>query len=143
MPWRDPKRAGTLTWAYFLISLAFGPVFYATAGGSSAELRRRGLSVAVTAFLAWRVTRGGRISGILLTIGTEIGFLETASGIASRCGVLVFGPPPGLLLTGVLAGLVITVCALGHMNYTLVMSAGVFLALLAARQARVNRAQAE
>jgi hypothetical protein len=107
------------------------------------ELRRRGLSVAVTAFLAWRVTRGGRISPTLLIIGTEIGFLVTASGIASRCGVLVFGPPPGLLLTGVLAALVITVCALGHMNYTLVMSAGVFLALLAARQARVNRAQAE
>lgn len=81
MLWRDPRRAGLLMGAYFLISLAVSPpglaghVFGAAAAG----------------FLAWRVTRGGRVSRTLLIIAAEIAFLMTAFAIASGFGPAVFG----------------------------------------------------
>ncbi len=142
MLWRDPRRAGLLMGAYFLISVAVGPpglaghVFGAAAAG----------------FLAWRVTRGGRVSRTLLIIAAEIAFLVTASGIATNFGPALFGPlaasaaqvalllspavyqrtrppgwaappgwarlrpPPVLILLGVLAGLVVTLLGLSSMS---------------------------
>jgi hypothetical protein len=86
MLWRDPRRAGLLMGAYFLISLAAGPVDYLRAGSAPPGLAGRVFGAVVAGFLAWRVTRGARVSRTLLIIATEIAFLITASAIASRFG---------------------------------------------------------
>jgi bacteriorhodopsin len=91
MRWRDPQRAGLLMWAYFLISLAVGPVIFIRAGTGSPGSAGHASGAIVSAFLAWRVTKGGRVSRTLLIVVAEIAFLATASQIASRFGWLIFG----------------------------------------------------
>lgn len=91
MLWRDPRRAGLLMAAYFLISLATGPVVYIRGGSGPPGLAGHVFGAVVAGFLAWRVTRGGRVSRTLLIIAAECAFLVTATGIASRFGPVIFG----------------------------------------------------
>src|ERR1700733_11719170 len=91
MLWRDPRRAGLLMGAYFLISLAAGPFVYIRVGSGPPGLAGHVFGVVVAGFLAWRVTRGGRVSRTLLIIAAEIAFLVTASEIASHFGPAIFG----------------------------------------------------
>ena len=91
MLWRDPRRAGLLMAASFLISLAVDPSVFLKVGSGPPGLGTHVLGALGSAFFAWRVTRGGRISRMLLVISAEIGFLTTAFEIASRFGPVVFG----------------------------------------------------
>jgi hypothetical protein len=91
MRWRDPRRAGLLMWAYFLISVAVGSGISIRAGTGPSGPTGHLSGAIVSAFFAWRVTQGGRVSRTLLIVVTEIAFLATASQIASRFGWLVFG----------------------------------------------------
>jgi len=91
MLWRDPRRAGLLMAAYFLISLAVGPSVFLKVGSGPPGVGTHVLGALGTAFFSWRVTRGGRISRMLLVMSAEIGFLTTAFEIASRFGPLVYG----------------------------------------------------
>ncbi len=91
MLWRDPRRAGLLMAASFLISLAVDPSVFLKAGSGPPGLGTHVLGALASGFFAWRVTRGGRISRMLLVISAEIGFLTTAFEIASRFGPVVFG----------------------------------------------------
>jgi hypothetical protein len=84
MSWRDPGRAGWLMWAYFLVSLSVSPALFVH--GGPGEPKNQPQDYVVIAFLAWRVARGGRFSRVLLLIGAEAAFLETASGIAAGFG---------------------------------------------------------
>jgi hypothetical protein len=88
---RDPRRAGLLMAAYFLISLAPGPSVFVTNGSGPPGPGTHVLGALVSAFFAWRVTLGGRISRMLLVMSAEIGLLTTAFEIASRFGPVVFG----------------------------------------------------
>ena len=90
MLWRDPRRAGLLMAASFLISLAVGPSVFLNTGSGPPGLGTHVLGALVSAFFAWRVTRGGRISRMLLVISAELAFLATAFEIASRFGPVVF-----------------------------------------------------
>ena len=90
MLWRDPRRAGLLMGAYVVLSLAAGPVVSTRVGSGPPGLAGHVFGVVVAGFLAWRVTQGGRVSRTLLIIDAEIGFLVTASVIASRFGPAVF-----------------------------------------------------
>lgn len=91
MLWRDPRRTGLLMGTYFLISLAAGPVVYLRVGSGPPGLAGHVFGAVIAGFLAWRVTRGGRVSRTLLIIAAEIAFLVTASEIASRFGPAIFG----------------------------------------------------
>jgi hypothetical protein len=91
MLWRDPRWAGLHMWGYFLISLAVGPVIFTRAGGAPPGLASHVLGAVASAFFAWRVTRGGRVSRTLLILVAECAFVVTASAIASRFGPLIFG----------------------------------------------------
>ena len=91
MLWRDPRRAGMLIAASFLISLAVGQSVFLKVGSGPPGIGTHVLGALVSAFFAWRVTRGGRISRMLLVISAEIGFLTAAFEIASRFGPVVFG----------------------------------------------------
>jgi hypothetical protein len=72
--------------AYFLLSLVTGPVFSVRVGASPAW----GLAGwAATAFLAWRVTRGGRVSRMLLILTAWTGVIEGVITPAIR-----FSPDP-------------------------------------------------
>ena len=153
MLWRDPRRAGMLMAACFLISVAVGPSVFVKGGSGPPGLGTHVIGALVSAFFAWRVTRGGRISRMLLVISAEIGFLTAAFEIASRFGPVVFGvlianaaqialllspavyqrtrppdwagrvrwtrvrPPLALLVLSILAGLVITLLGLAHMDF--------------------------
>ena len=86
MLWRDPRRAGMLMAACFLISVAVGPSVFVKGGSGPPGLGTHVIGALVSAFFAWRVTRGGRISRMLLVISAEIGFLTAAFEIASRFG---------------------------------------------------------
>jgi hypothetical protein len=70
--WRDPRRAGLLVGAYFLLSLATGPAFPVRIGTGPLSWL---LGWAFSAFLAWRVTRGGRISRMLLIVVSGAGVI--------------------------------------------------------------------
>lgn len=91
MQWRDPRQAGLLMTGYVLIALAVGPVVFAKTGTGGPGLAGYVWGALASAFFAWRVTRGGRISRMLLLILVVIAFALTASMIASRFGPLVFG----------------------------------------------------
>lgn len=153
MVWRDPRRAGLLMAACFLISLAVSPGVFLKVGSGPPGLGTHVFGALVSAFFAWRVTRGGRISRMLLVISAGIGFLTTAFEIAPRFGPVVFGlliayaaqlalllspavyqrtrppdwagrvrwtrvrPPLALLLLGILAGLVVTLLGLAHIDF--------------------------
>jgi hypothetical protein len=90
MLWRDPRRAGLLMGAYFLISLATGPVVFVRAASGPSGVAGHVFGAIVAGFFAWRVTRGGRVSRTILIIAAECTFLVTASGIASRFGPVIF-----------------------------------------------------
>jgi hypothetical protein len=153
MLWRDPRRAGLLMAACFLFSLAAGPGLFLKVGSDPPGLGTHVSGALVSAFFAWRVTRGGRISRMLLVMSAGIGFLTTAFEIAPRFGPGVFGvliayaaqlalllspavyqrtrppdwagrvsrarvrPPLALLLLGILAGLVVTLLGLAHIDF--------------------------
>src|ERR1700722_6821682 len=91
MLWRDPRWAGLLLAAYVLLSLAVGPNVFSTTGPRPVGPQAHVFDALAAAFFAWRVTRGGRISRMLLITATGIAFLVTALVIASRFGPLVFG----------------------------------------------------
>jgi hypothetical protein len=78
--WR--ARPGLLMGAYFLLSLVVGPVFFVRVGtdASSALLSGSVLS----AFFAWRVTRGGRISRMLLIVAAGTGVIAAVIMLAVR-----------------------------------------------------------
>jgi hypothetical protein len=90
MLWRNPRWAGLLMTAYVLLSLAVGPDVFSKTGPGPAGPGARVFGALAAAFFAWRVTRGGRISRMLLIIVTGIAFLAAAFTIASRFGPLVF-----------------------------------------------------
>ena len=152
MLWRNPRRAGWLMAAYVLLSLAVGPDVFSKTGTGPVGPGAQVFGALTAAFFAWRVTRGGRISRMLLIMATGIAFLVTAFVIASRFGPLVFGvlvaygvqlalllspavyqrtrppgwagrvrwtrvtPPAALLLFAALAGLVVTLLGLAHLD---------------------------
>lgn len=89
--WRDPRRAGWLMWAYFLLSLAVGPVVHLSVGSASPGHAGDGYDWIFSAFFSWRVTRGGRISRMLLIVGTGFGYLGTAFNVAGHFGPATFG----------------------------------------------------
>jgi hypothetical protein len=98
--WRDPRQAGLLMCAFFLLALAVGPAIFFSAGAGSVNVssgsgpaRPPGLlyGAAFSAFFAWRVTRGGRISRMLLIIATGGAYLGTASMIAHHFTPATFG----------------------------------------------------
>jgi hypothetical protein len=92
--WRDPRRAWLLMWAYFLLSLAVGPVIYLYIGpGGVSPMSAAGhwYDWIFSAFFAWRVARGGRISRMLLIIGAGGGYLGAASRIAQQFTPELFG----------------------------------------------------
>jgi hypothetical protein len=98
--WRDPRQAGLLMCAYFLLALAVGPAVYvnARAGSFSASVGNGPAGppgwlygAAFSAFFAWRVSRGGRISRMLLIIGTGAAYLGTASMVAHHFTPATFG----------------------------------------------------
>jgi hypothetical protein len=89
--WRDPRRAGWLMWAYFLLSLVAGSVLYLRVGPASGGQSGDRYDWIASAFFAWRVTRGGRISRMLLIIGGGLACLGTASTVARHFGPATFG----------------------------------------------------
>jgi hypothetical protein len=89
--WRDPRRAGWLMWAYFLLSLVVGSVVYFSVGPASSGQSSHGYDWIVSAFFAWRVTRGGRISRMLLILGTGFDYLGTAFTVARHFEPATFG----------------------------------------------------
>jgi hypothetical protein len=92
--WRDPRRAWLLMWAYFLLSLAVGPVIYlyvGPAGVSPMSAVGHWYDWIFSAFFAWRVARGGRISRMLLIIGAGAGYLAATSKIAQQFTPELFG----------------------------------------------------
>jgi hypothetical protein len=91
MLWRDPRWAGLLMVAYVLLSLAVGPDVFSKTGPGPVGPGAHVFGALAAALFAWRVTRGGRISRMLLIMVTEVAFLAAAFAIASRFGPLVFG----------------------------------------------------
>jgi hypothetical protein len=88
---RDPRRAGLLMSVWFLLCLVTGPVVELGVAGAHQWSPGEAVGYVVTAFFAWRVTRGGRISRMLLIIATWIAFLVTGSGIAGQFRLATFG----------------------------------------------------
>lgn len=82
--WRDQRRAGWLMSAYFLLSLVTGPVVYLSVGTASLPPGPRAFGWVFSAFFAWRVTRGGSISRVLLIVGAVLSCLAAASTVALR-----------------------------------------------------------
>jgi hypothetical protein len=79
--WRDPRRAGLLMGVWFLLSLVAGPVIFVRIGtGAASELAGWMLS----AFFAWRVTRGGRISRMLLIVAAGTGVIAAVIVLTVR-----------------------------------------------------------
>ena len=133
-------------------ALAAGPGLFLKVGSDPPGLGTHVSGALVSAFFAWRVTRGGRISRMLLVMSAGIGFLTAAFEIA-LIGPGVFGvliafaaqlalllspavyqrtrppdwagrvswaqvrPPLALLLLGILAGLVVTLLGLAHVDF--------------------------
>jgi hypothetical protein len=94
--WRDPRRAGWLMSAYFLLSLVTGPVIYLRVGPAPLVPGPGAFGWVFSAFFAWRVTRGGRVSRVLLIVGAVLSCLAAVSMVAFRftpaaLGVLAAG----------------------------------------------------
>jgi hypothetical protein len=90
MLWRDPRWTGLLMAGYFLLSLAVGPDGFFRFDTRPVGLGTTVFGALATGFFAWRVTRGGRASRMLLILSTGIAFVVTAFEIASRFGPVVF-----------------------------------------------------
>jgi hypothetical protein len=69
---------------YFLLSVASGPVIYIDVDPAPLGLAGSHLGWLLTAFFAWRVCRGGRISRALLIIGTVFLCLSVAIAAVHR-----------------------------------------------------------
>jgi hypothetical protein len=85
--WRDPRRAGLLMGAWFLVSLLVRPVVYVHAGTGGTPLQpptgvAQVSAWVVSAFFAWRVARGGRISRMLLIIAAGAGLIAAVIALA-------------------------------------------------------------
>jgi hypothetical protein len=93
--WRDPQRAGLLMTAFFLLTLFSAPVvpYFWVGPGSpgSAQPMAAAWRWGFTAFLAWRVTRGGRISRVLLILGTGLTYAGAALQLAPHWTPAQFG----------------------------------------------------
>ena len=76
---------------FFLLTLLAGPVVSVRVGAGSAPRDGGGYDWIVSAFLSWRVTRGGRISRMLLILGTGLGYLATALSLATHFRPATFG----------------------------------------------------
>lgn len=82
--------------AYVALLFVSGPVIHLGSGSGPVTLGRDGFGWIVSAFLAWRVTRGGHISRMLLLVSTLfICFLAAAAvvlrGTPAAVGVLAAG----------------------------------------------------
>jgi hypothetical protein len=100
--WRDPQRAGLLMGGYLLLSLATGPAIVVRIGTGALS----GLGGwALLAFFAWRVTRGGRISRMLLVVVAAAGLIAAVIALAIRfswadlCLLAASGAQVALLLS--------------------------------------------
>jgi len=84
--WRDPRRAWLLMTAWFLLSLVTGPILsvHVSNGSPATSFLTRLVSWAFSAFFAWRVTRGGRISRTLLILAAAGGALASVITLASQ-----------------------------------------------------------
>lgn len=86
--WRYPRWAGQLMTAWFLLSLVTGPVVSVhisdgTAGSHpGVSILTRLVGWASSAFFAWRVTLGGRISRMLLILAAEVGIISLVIALA-------------------------------------------------------------
>jgi hypothetical protein len=89
--WRDPRRAGWLMSAYFLLSLVTGPVIYLRVGPAPLAPGPGAFGWVFSAFFGWRVTRGGRVSRVLLIVGAVLSCLAAASTVALRFTPAVLG----------------------------------------------------
>jgi hypothetical protein len=67
---------------YFLLSLVVGPVFFVRVGANAASAVLSG--AVLSAFFAWRVTRGGRISRMLLIVGAWTGVIAAVIMLTVR-----------------------------------------------------------
>jgi hypothetical protein len=84
--WRDPRRAWLLMTAWFLVSLATGPVVsvHVSADGSPRiSILTRLIDWALSAFFAWRVTRGGRVSRLLLILANGSALIALVMTLAA------------------------------------------------------------
>jgi hypothetical protein len=90
MLWRDPRWTGLLMTGYVLLSLAVGPDGFLRVGTGPVGPGAFLFGALAAALFAWRVTRGGRASRILLIVSTALAFLATAFEIAPRFGLAVF-----------------------------------------------------
>jgi hypothetical protein len=88
---RDPRQAGLVMFIWFLLTLVTGPVVSLGVAGGPRWSPGQVAGYVPTAFFAWRVTRGGRVSWMLLIIGTWIAFLATAWTTARNFGLPAFG----------------------------------------------------
>jgi hypothetical protein len=82
--------------AYFLLSLVTGPVIYLRVGPAPLAPGPGAFGWVFSAFFAWRVTRGGRVSRVLLIVGAVLSCLAAVSMVALRftptaLGVLTAG----------------------------------------------------
>jgi hypothetical protein len=82
--------------AYFLLSLVTGPVIYLRVGPAPLAPGPGAFGWVFSAFFAWRVTRGGRVSRVLLIVGAVLCCLVAVSMVALRftpaaLGVLAAG----------------------------------------------------
>jgi hypothetical protein len=82
--------------AYFLLSLVTGPVIYLRVGPAPLVPGPGAFGWVFSAFFAWRVTRGGRVSRVLLIVGAVLSCLVAVSMVALRftptaLGVLAAG----------------------------------------------------
>ena len=86
--WRDPRRAGLLMGAYFLLALATGPAI-------SVRIGTGALSTVVgwvlLVFLIWRVMHGGRISRMLLIVVAVAGFIVAGAELIEAVIFLAIG----------------------------------------------------
>jgi hypothetical protein len=85
--WLYPRWAGRLMTAWFLLSLVTGSVVsvhqYGPLGSHpSTTIASRLVAWAISAFFAWRVTRGGRISRMLLILTNGDGFITLVVALA-------------------------------------------------------------
>jgi hypothetical protein len=90
MLWRDPRWTGVLMLGYAVLSLAVGPDGFLRVGTGPVGPGAFIFGALAAAFFAWRVSRGGRASRMLLIICTAIAFLVAAFEIAPRFGLAVF-----------------------------------------------------